>query len=315
MAPARPEPPLVAVVGPTASGKSDLALAIAERFDGEIVNFDSVQVYRGFDIGSAKTPEAERRGIPHHLVDILEPAERCSAGEFARRARDVLAGVELPVLVGGTGFYLRALLGGIFEGPAADEALRERLARSAGRRGRGWLHRLLARVDPEAARRIHANDEPKIVRALEVTFLEGRPMSEAQREGVRPLTGFGTLKLGLDPPRAALYERIDRRTEAMFAGGLVDEVEALLAAGAPREAWPFGALGYRQALAIVEGRMSREEAVADTAQATRRYAKRQRTWFRGQEPDVVWMEGFGDQAVKLALERVAAWLNEIGRRA
>ncbi len=286
------------MLGPTASGKSDLALDLAERLNGEIVNYDSVQVYRGFDIGSAKLPPGERRGIPHHLIDILDPGEPFSAGEYARRARSALVEIRkrgrTPVLVGGTGFYLRALLDGLFEGPGRDEELRKRLARSAGRHGSDYLHRLLTRLDSRSAARIHPNDEPKLMRALEVCFLEGEPMSKAFERGLRPLAGFRVVRLGLDPPREALYQRINRRAEAMFERGLPEEVRALLAAGAPRAAWAFGALGYRQALALLEGTLSVDEAVEETARKTRNYAKRQLTWFRRQEPATTWTTLTGD---------------------
>jgi tRNA dimethylallyltransferase len=289
---------LIAILGPTASGKSALAIRLAQRLGGEIVNYDSVQVYRGFDIGSAKTPPAERAGVPHHLLDVCAPGETFSAGDYARLAREAVRAVgdrgRVPVVVGGTGFYLRALLDGLFEGPSRDEELRSRLERSASRRVPGYLHRLLARLDPEAAARIHPNDQPKLLRALEVRLIEGRPLASLLRRGLAPLQGFRALKLFLDPPREALYERIDRRTLCMFQEGLEDEVRRLLAAGASREAWAFGALMYRQALAVVEGRMSREEAIEDASRATRNYAKRQLTWFRNQEPDAVRLAGFGD---------------------
>ena len=291
---------LVAVLGPTASGKSDLGLRLAERVGGEIVNYDSVQLYRGFDIGSAKTPPAERRGIPHHLIDILDPREKTSAGDYARRARVTLAEIasrgKTPILVGGTGFYLRAALEGLFEGPGRDESLRARLERSARLRGERHLHRLLRRLDPEAASLIHERDVPKIIRALEVRLLEGRPISELhRRREPRPLEGFHVVKLALDPPRQALYERIERRTQRMYEAGLLDEVRALLATGAPRSAWPFGGVGYRQALACVDGKTPLEQAIAETAQATRNYAKRQLTWIRNQEPEAHRLEGFGDE--------------------
>jgi len=275
-----------------------LAIRLAKELDGEIVNFDSVQVYRGFDIGSAKTPPEEREGVPHHLLDVREAGDTFSAGDYSRLARAELQQIasrgKTPVLAGGTGFYLRALLEGLFEGPSRDVRLRARLERSARRRSAGYLHRLLARLDPESAARIHANDEPKLVRALEVRLIEGRPLAGVLRRGMAPLEGFEPLKLLLDPPREKLYERIERRARAMFESGLIEEVRELLAAGAPRDAWAFGALGYRQALAAAEGRMSREEAIEDMARATRNYAKRQRTWFRNQEPDAVRLAGFGD---------------------
>ena len=292
--------PLIAILGPTASGKSDLSLFLAERVGGEIVNYDSVQLYRGFDIGSAKTPSSGRRGIPHHLIDILEPNERASAGDYARRARQTLADIaergKTPILVGGTGFYLRAALEGLFEGSGRDDGVRARLERSSAKHGKTHLHRLLARLDPDAAAAIHPHDAPKVIRALEVRLLEGKPISmlHRQRES-RPLKGFRILKLGLAPSREALYERIEKRTQAMYEGGLLEEVRRLLATGVSSEAWPFGAVGYRQALACVQGELTLEEAIADTAQATRNYAKRQLTWFRNQENSAHWLEGFGDE--------------------
>lgn len=293
--------PLIAVLGPTASGKSALGLELAKKLDGEIVNFDSVQVYRGFDIGSSKTPPEERGGIPHHLLDVLDPTEQCSAGDFARMGRAVLADIrargKTPVLVGGTGFYFKALVGGLFEGPARDESLRRRLE---GIAARGRLHRLLARLDAAAAQRIHPHDTPKLVRAVEVCILARRPLSEAHAQPPAPLEGFRILRLGLDPPREELYERINRRSRLMFEQGLLDEVRGLLAAGVPRTAWAFGALGYRQALACVDGSLSMEEAIEQTAQGTRQYAKRQLTWFRRQEQEMVWLQGFGSDPDILA---------------
>lgn len=291
---------LVAVAGPTGAGKSELALAVAACLDGEIVNCDSLQVYRGFDIGTAKIPIAERRGIPHHLIDILDPAtEYMTAGDYARRARVVLRQVverkRIPVVVGGTGFYLRALLEGLFEGPGRDDALRARLASREARR-KGLLHRFLRRVDPEAARRIHSHDINKLIRAVEVCVQARSPMTGLFAQGRTPLTGFRVVKLGLLPPRDALYDRINRRTAAMFAAGLLDEVRNLLAAGVPPSAKPFEAIGYREALLCVQGRLTIEEAIPAAQQATRRYAKRQMTWFR-KEPGMHWLAGFGDDPV------------------
>jgi len=267
---------------------------------GEIVNFDSVQVYRGFDVGSAKTPEAERGGIPHHLIDVLEPTEVFSAGEFARRARTVLEELRkrgtTPVLVGGTGFYLRALLTGLFDGPGRDQMLRRRLEQTAGRKPAGYLHRLLGKYDPASAKKIHPNDQPKLVRALEVCLLEGAPRSTVLDRGLEPLEGFEIVRIGLDPPRERLYERINERARRMFETGLVEEVRGLLGAGVPREAWPLQALGYRQALAAIDGELTVDEAIEETALKTRRYAKRQRTWFRRQEPETDWVGDFGGSA-------------------
>ena len=227
-----PNPP-IAVVGPTASGKSDLALDLAARFGGEIVGCDSVQVYRGFEIGSAKTPPNERRGIPHHLIDIADPAEVFSAGDYARLARQAIDEIEArgrtPIVAGGTGFYLRALFEGLFAGPVRDEALRARLERREDEGPQGRLHRLLRRLDPASAARIHPRDRPKLVRALEVRLLAGRPVAEAWRDGQPTAAASRPLVLFLDPPREALYARIERRARAMFEGGLVEEVRRLLA--------------------------------------------------------------------------------------
>jgi tRNA dimethylallyltransferase len=290
------DPLLVAVAGPTASGKSELALRIAAEAGGEIVNCDSLQVYRGFDIGTAKLAPAERRGIPHHLIDILAPGEIFTAGEFARRGRLEIAEIagrgKLPILAGGTGFYLRTLIHGLAPGPQRDEALRERLARRERRRA-GSLHRLLLRFDPASAARIHANDLPKTMRALEICLLSRQPASTVLAQERDALTGYRVLKIGLFPPRDELYRRIDSRTERMFHGGLMEEVERLLESGVPRDSKPFEALGYRQALQVLDGELSISQAIFHTAQLTRNYAKRQMTWFR-REPEMSILNGFGD---------------------
>jgi len=289
--------PLIAIAGPTAAGKSALALALAERLNGEVVNYDSVQLYRGFDIGSGKLPAAERRSIPHHLLDCLEPDAAFTAGDFRREALKVLTGLRrravLPVFVGGTGLYLRALLVGLFEGPVRSEPLRERLGGMVERRGREFLHRLLARLDAESAARIQPRDTQKLIRAVEVCVLARQPLSVMHAGGRTGLEGYAVRKIGLNPPRAQLYERINRRVEQMFAAGLMEETRALLDRPGAARIKPLGALGYRQACAVWEGRSSREAAVTDTQAATRHYAKRQLTWFR-REPDTIWFEGFGD---------------------
>jgi len=301
--------PLLAILGPTGSGKSELALAAAERHAGEIVNFDSIQVYRHFHIGAAKLSADERRGIPHHLIDILEPQEIFTAGEFARRAREAVRQIRdrgrLPILAGGTGFYLRALLEGLFPGPTRDDALRRRLSARSPER----LHRLLGRWDPAAARRIHSHDARKLVRALEVTLLASRPMTELFSQGRQALEGFSVLKLGLQADRALLYARINQRAEAMFAGGLVEEARQILAQGHPPDSKPFESHGYRQALRHLRGELSLPEAILDAQRSTRRYAKRQMSWFR-REQDVVWLAGFGeDPAIQAAaLARIADFL-------
>jgi tRNA dimethylallyltransferase len=293
-----PGHPLVAVVGPTGSGKSELALRIAEEFDGEIVNCDSLQVFRHFDIGTAKLTKEEQRGVPHHLMDIADPDELFTAGEYARLARQAVAGItergRLPVVAGGTGFYLRALLDGLFEGPARDQALRDRLAAREARRT-GSLHRILQRLDPEAAVRIHANDVPKVMRALEVCLLTRRPVTELFRQGRDALRGYRTLKLGLLPDRDELYRRLDLRCARMFEGGLVEEVRRILSMGFPASAKPFESHGYKQALQLIRGELGPRDAVFYAQRNTRQYAKRQITWFR-REAALVWLRGFGGDA-------------------
>ena len=304
--------PLLAVVGPTASGKSELALFLASRFNGEIVNCDSLQIYRGFDIGTAKSIAP---GVAHHLFDILDPTELFTAGEYARRANVVVTEIAMrgktPVLVGGTGFYLRALLEGLSRAPERNDQLRERLERRKGAR----LHRLLQRFDPAAAARIHRHDRPKLIRALEVCVETRRPMSDVWAEGRRGLAGFSVVKLGLNPPRAALYNRINERTRRMYQRGLLEEVRALLARGVPPDAKPFQAPGYTEALAVVRGTMTVEEAVDLTQRRTRQYAKRQTTWFR-KERDLHLLQGFGDDAdvQQAALEQMQPPINADERR-
>jgi tRNA dimethylallyltransferase len=291
---------LVTVVGPTGSGKSTLALCLAQKFGGEIVNCDSLQLYRGFDIGTAKTPPGDRRGIPHHLFDVLTPQESYSAGEYAREARKVIAKIcargRLPIVVGGTGFYLRALLDGLPLLPARDDRLRERLL-SRERARPSSLHRLLTRLDPRAATRIHAHDVQKTMRALEVRLLTQQalpPPAEAHA-----LDGYAVIKLGLDPDRAALQQRLEARTRAMFQNGLIEEVQGLLARGATGNEKPFESLGYKQTLLHLRGSLTLEQAVDSTIIETRQYAKRQRTWFR-RDPDIQWLLGFGDEAEIMA---------------
>jgi tRNA dimethylallyltransferase len=307
------ELPLVAVIGPTGSGKSELAIRIAEEFHGEVVNCDSLQIYRHFDIGTAKLAPAEMRGIPHHLIDVIDPDQTFTAGEYARCARQVLDRVSglgrLPVVAGGTGFYLRALLEGLFSGPERDEALRERLA-GRERRRPGALHRLLGRFDPAAAARIHPNDVPKVTRALEVRLLARRPMTELFREGRDALKGYRVLKIALGPGRSALFERLEPRTARMFEAGLVEEVRRILDLGFPATSKPFESHGYKQALQYLNGELSLEEAIFHARQNTRRYAKRQMTWFR-RETGAHWIEGFGDDpaAQQAALALVRDFLN------
>ncbi len=290
--------PILAVVGPTASGKSELGIVLAELFDGEIVNCDSVQLYRGLYIGTAKVPAEKRRGIAHHLIDVLEPTEHFTAGEYARRALAVIKAIEargkLVLLVGGTGFYIRALRQPLFPAPPTDLALRERLQRLLERRGPEHLHRLLKRVDPAAAARIHPRDWSRTTRALEYFFQTGRRISDAQRERPAPPSLAHRLYLiALDPPREELYRRINRRAEEMFARGWVEEVQALLRSGVPETAKALQAHGYRRILQYLRGEISLARAMQLTQRDVRHYAKRQLTWFR-REPNVLWFYGFGD---------------------
>ncbi len=290
------DPLLVVIVGPTASGKTALSLALAERFEGEIVNCDSVAVYRSFEIGTAKPTRAERARVPHHLFDIIDPTEVMTAGDYARRARLVLDESKqrgrLPIVVGGTGLYLRALLEGLFQGPERSEGLRERL-RAHARRGHDYLHRLLERVDPAAARLIHANDVPKLIRAIEVWFSAKKPITELWQSGRDPLQGFRTLRLGLDPDRNELYTRINERCRRMFESGLVEETASIMATYGDL-ARPLNSTGYKQVAQFLRGEIDRKLAVWAAQQAHRNYAKRQMTWFR-REPGVHWLKGFGDE--------------------
>jgi tRNA dimethylallyltransferase len=309
------EAPLLAIVGPTGSGKSELALAVARHVPAEIVNCDSLQLYRYLDIGTAKLAPLERQGIPHHMIDIADPDELVTAGDYARRARPLLAEIaargRLPIVAGGTGFYLRALLEGLFRGPQRDPTLRERLARREEAKP-GSLHRILKRLDPPAAARIHPNDTNKLIRALEVCVLARRPLSRLWAEGRDRLEGFHPLKIGLDPPRPALYAKLDERCRAMFDRGLIEEVRQILARGFPESSKPLEALGYRQALAVLRGSLDREEAIRLAQRETRRYAKRQWTWFR-RDPEIEWFAGFGaDEEVQQAvIGRVRRYLLEL----
>ena len=302
--------PLIAIVGPTGSGKSDLSLHICKTFGGEVINCDSLQIYRYFDIGTAKLPIEERHGIPHHMLDILNPDEIFTAGEFADRARPLLERIDLPVVVGGTGFYLRALLDGLAPAPTRDEGLRAMLSAREERRS-GSLHRLLSRFDPRASRLIHSNDVPKTIRALEVYLLTRRPMSSWFDEPRNALRGFLPLKIGLAPPRDELYRRLDQRCERMFASGLLDEVRGILDMGWPSSSKPFESHGYAQALELLAGRMTQAQALEDAQRNTRRYAKRQMTWFR-KEPGVEWFPTFGDDpsTVHAVNHRVGKYLSE-----
>jgi len=290
-----PEPLLVVVLGPTASGKTALSLALAKRFHGEIVNCDSVAMYREFEIGTAKPNPAERARVPHHLLDFVEPDSSMTAGEYAREARQVLKEIDarqaLPIVVGGTGLYLRALLEGLFPGPQRSDEVRQRL-REAGRKGGNYLHRVLTRLDREAAARIHPNDTPKLIRAIEVCLASRQQMTEMWKQGRDPLQGFRILRIGLNPDREALYERINTRAARMFESGLVEETRRLLEEYGAAAA-PLSSLGYKQAVQLLRGEIDAATALQAAQQAHRNYAKRQMTWFR-REPDVTWLAGFGD---------------------
>ena len=291
-------PLLVVVLGPTASGKTALALALARRFGGEIVNCDSVAMYREFEIGTAKPNRAERTEVPHHLIDCVDARADVTAGEYAREARKALREIaergHLPIVSGGTGLYLRALLEGLFAGPLRSEELRARLRERVEEKGANYLHRILTRLDPAAGKRIHANDVPKAIRAIEVCLASKQPMTDLWQEGREPLSGFRILRLGLNPDRAALYERINERAAKMFNEGLIEETQTLLQKY-EAAARPLSSLGYKQAVQFLRGKLDREAALRAAQQAHRNYAKRQMTWFR-REPDVRWLAGFGDDA-------------------
>jgi tRNA dimethylallyltransferase len=290
--------PLVAIVGPTASGKSELAMSIAERFNGEIVNYDSVQIYRYLNIGTAKPTPDERQRIPHHMIDIREPTDVFTAGDYQRESRAILEEIRsrraLPVLVGGTGLYLAALTEGLFSGPSRSLYWRNRMEMTAARKGREHLHRLLRRLDPAAASRIAVRDKPKVMRALEVRLETGKALSQHLGERPRePLKGFKICMIGINPTRVELYRRIDDRVERMFDAGLVQEIQGLLSKGIPRSAKPFEAIGYRHVLSKIDSSNLREETISIIQRDTRRYAKRQLTWFR-KHSDVTWFDGPGD---------------------
>jgi len=300
-----PEPLLLVILGPTASGKSSLAMSLAQRFSGEIVSCDSVAVYRNFEIGTAKPSREDRARIPHHLIDVADPGEPFTAGEYARQARAAIREItqrgNLPIVVGGTGLYLRALLEGLFPGPRRSDELRARLRSRATERGSDHLHRVLRRLDPASAANIHPNDVPKLIRAVEVCLTARGPMSKLWSEqGRDPLRGYRILRLGLNPPREQLFDRINHRAAQMFADGLIAETQSLLQTyGDARAITPIHSLGYQQALQCLRNEITLPQAVAAAQQGHRNYAKRQMTWFR-REPDVTWLEGFGDEPAVVA---------------
>lgn len=290
--------PIPAIVGPTASGKSELAIKLALALDGEIINLDSVQVYRGIQIATAKVPLAERHGVPHHLIDIVEPTENFTAGDYARVAVRTIEEIEsrnnTAILAGGTGFYLRALVRPLFEGPQTDLKFRERLIDLRDKRGAEHLHRMLERVDPHTATRIGSKDWSRTMRALEVYFQTGRRISDLQPEmPAAPELASRVRVVVLDPPREQLYERINKRADEMFTGGLVEEVESLMASGIPPTAKAFQAHGYRRVVEYLLGKRTREDALNQMKLDTRHYAKRQLSWWRGW-PEVKWIPRFGD---------------------
>jgi len=289
----------VAVVGPTATGKSALGLAIARRFDGEIVACDSTAVYRGLDIGTDKMPVADQGGVPHHLVDVADPVETYSAARYAQDAggaiRAISARGRLPIIVGGTGFYYRALVRGLFPGPARNDPVRARLERVAERRGVERLHGWLARVDPESGTRIQPRDLKRLVRALEVYLLTGRPLTSHFEATRSPIADYTILPVGVHLPREVLRPRVAARVDQQFATGVVAEVRALLAAGLPPTAHAFSGLVYRQIMEMLQGVRDEAATRALIVQENMRYARRQLTWFR-KEPDVRWLGGAGESA-------------------
>jgi tRNA dimethylallyltransferase len=279
----------IVIAGPTGTGKSELALRIAEAVGGEIVNYDSVQIYRGFDIGSAKPSSEVRQRVPHHLFDILDADQEFNAADYARLAKKEIDSIEHPILVGGTFFYLRALLHGLPGMPGRDENIRARIRRIAGRpRGNVWLHRWLSKIDPQSGRRIAPADRQRVERALEVWLVSGRPISEWERPAANTANEMAAIKIGLSMERKRLVQRLEARVDAMYAAGLVDETRGLLARY-PRTARPFGAIGYAEAVAVVMGEMDVAAAAAETKRRTRAYAKRQMTWLRS-ERNVQWID-------------------------
>ncbi len=283
----------IVILGPTASGKTSLAITLALQFNGEIVSCDALQIYRHMDIGTAKIPAIERGGIPHHMLDLRNPDQDFSAGDYQRLAREAIRRIHerghLPFVVGGTGLYLRALIDGLFEGPGRSEKLRERMRRIIERKGSRILHRAMQRIDPESAAKIAEADAERIVRAFEIYLVSGKPMSWWQRQPREAFHGYRWLKIGIDTPRDQLYQRINQRVEEMFQAGLVEEVRGLLERF-PKSSNAFKAIGYRQVTEYLDGRLSLAQAIEETKTQSRHYAKRQVTWFRS-DPDIVWLDG------------------------
>ncbi|MCP2605878.1 tRNA (adenosine(37)-N6)-dimethylallyltransferase MiaA, partial [Candidatus Aminicenantes bacterium AC-335-O07] len=288
------------VLGPTCTGKSALGIEIAKKFNGEIINCDSMQVYKGFDIGTDKVPPALRKEVRHHLLDILDHTQQFTAADFARLANktisDILSREKLPIIVGGTGLYIRALLNGIFPGPGRNEELRAKLKKEVKEKGISYLRKELERIDPVYARIIGKNDEMRIIRALEVFYLTGKPISEHFKNTHSELHDFHKIKIGLILDRKELYKRINERVERMYTSGMVSEVKKLLEQGINPESPPFRALGYKYALLVAQGEMSEKEAILLTQRDTRRYAKRQIIWFK-KEKDIHWFSPYEKEKI------------------
>ena len=302
--------PILAILGPTATGKSALAINLALKHGGEIISCDSTAVYRGFDIGTDKVPRPQRRGIPHHLIDVVEPTEEYTAARYSRDAVAAIEGIyqrgRWPILVGGTGLYYRALVRGLFPGPGADARMRGRLEAIATRRGVEFLHRMLRRIDPASATRILPRDLKRIVRALEVYFLTGTPLTDHFAATVSPLSGYETMAVGLSPPMTLIAERVEKRVDAQFEQGLLDEIRGLIARGVPETARPFGGLVYRQALEHLHGVRGEAETRSLIARENRHYARRQLIWFR-KEPNLWWLQTSGEELETLtAVESLLA---------
>jgi tRNA dimethylallyltransferase len=304
--------PLIVIVGATASGKSGLAIRLAEEFGGEIVSCDSVAVYREMEIGTAKPSFEDRARVPHHMIDVVSPDEACTAGDYSRGAREAIAGItergKLPIVAGGTGLYLRALIDGLFPAPPRQTELRAELRCHAEEHGAESLHARLAALDPAAANLIHANDVSKVVRAIEVSLAAKQPMTEMWQQGRDALTGYRIVRIGLDPGRERLYERINQRAAEMFERGLIEETERLVERYG-YECRPLGSLGYAEAVAVLRGQMTRDEAVAKAQQGHRNYAKRQGTWFR-RDGEIQWLQGVGgdEEVGDSASSLISEWL-------